>query len=73
MIDQACQGLGFGTRAMKLLQKYVLNLQGHQGIKVLMKSFETVHPEDSPEHFFVGLGFIKSKDVQNQDEMIWTP
>ncbi|KAF8927948.1 hypothetical protein EDD21DRAFT_419560 [Dissophora ornata] len=72
MIDQACQGLGFGTEAMLLLQKEMVNVPGFKGIRVPTKAFAGVHPDDSPEHFFAGLGFEKSKDPQVQ-ELTWSP
>ncbi|KAF9122985.1 hypothetical protein BGW39_009365 [Mortierella sp. 14UC] len=95
MIDQACQGLGFGTKALVALQN---QLKAHSAavttaeklaaetnnsnnsaavattaasaiaIKVLTTSFATVHSDDSPEHFFAGVGF--TKDATGK-EMVW--
>lgn len=81
MINQASQGLGFGTKAMLLLQEEMRtrsrNVQHHRSnaiLKVLTKPFAAVHPEDSPEHFLAGLGFRKSKSDQGrEEEMIWAP
>ncbi|KAI1318708.1 hypothetical protein EDD11_006001 [Mortierella claussenii] len=73
MIDQACQGLGFGTKAMKLLQREMVQREEPLGIKVLTKSFVNVHPDDSPEHFFTGLGFNQRGGPLAEQEMIWIP
>ncbi|KAF9200830.1 hypothetical protein BGZ49_008936 [Haplosporangium sp. Z 27] len=74
MIDQKCQGLGFGTKAMLLLQDEIIHHYGCKGIKLFTKPFDSIlHQEDSPEHFFAGLSFIKKKDNQGQELMIWTP
>ncbi|KAI8352372.1 hypothetical protein B0O80DRAFT_499667 [Mortierella sp. GBAus27b] len=76
MIDQTCQGLGFGSKAMSLLQEEIRNLgSGHSKtaaavIKVLTKPFAVIHPDDSPEHFFSGSGFTKN-DHGQREEMIW--
>ncbi|KAF9905752.1 hypothetical protein EC991_001355 [Linnemannia zychae] len=94
MIDQACQGLGFGTKALVALQDL---LEAHSAavaraemsgaetdysnnntvlatsiaaisIKVSTIPFATVHSDDSPEHFFGGVGF--TKDAIGK-EMVW--
>ncbi|KAG0330138.1 hypothetical protein BGZ99_008001 [Dissophora globulifera] len=73
MIDQACQGLCFGTKAMLLLQQELCRIQGFREIRVSTATFSTAHPDDSPEHFFAGLGFEKSKDGALETQaMIWT-
>ncbi|KAG0357192.1 hypothetical protein BC939DRAFT_499414 [Gamsiella multidivaricata] len=72
MIAKSCQGLGFGTKAILLLQQEMRDRKGFKGIRVLTKPFATVHPEDSPEHFFSGLGFEASEDPGKQ-ELIWIP
>ncbi|KAK3840548.1 MAG: hypothetical protein JOS17DRAFT_27047 [Linnemannia elongata] len=74
MIDQACQGLGFGTKALVQLQdqlvaqsksppsvegKAVTNSPTTTTIRVLTAPFATVHSDDSPEHFFASVGFTK--------------
>ncbi|KAK3810819.1 MAG: hypothetical protein J3Q66DRAFT_350291 [Benniella sp.] len=73
MIDQACQGLGFGTKAMLLLQEEIRGIsRGKAIVKVPTKPFAIVHPDDSPEHFLAGTGFRKDKGGQGQaEEMIW--
>jgi hypothetical protein len=73
MIDQACQGLGFGTKAMLLLQEEMRGLSRDKAIvRVPTKPFAIVHPDDSPEHFLAGTGFRKSKGGQGQEEeMTW--
>ncbi|KAG0262945.1 hypothetical protein DFQ27_002012 [Actinomortierella ambigua] len=58
MIDQACQGLGFGTKALNLLMAE-LRSQGVQSISLSTKTFAAVPPDDSPEHFFALSGFRK--------------
>ncbi|KAG0317562.1 hypothetical protein BG000_004516 [Podila horticola] len=64
MIDQKCQGLLFGTRAMTLL-KQELKDRGVVALAVNTKPFDVViHKDDSPEHFFTGLGFQSKGDHQ---------
>ncbi|KAG0032859.1 hypothetical protein BGZ82_006362 [Podila clonocystis] len=62
MIDQKCQGLLFGTRAM-ILFKQELKDRGMVALTVNTKPFDVVtRKDDSPEHFFTGL------DFQSEDE-----
>jgi hypothetical protein len=83
MIDQACQGLGFGTKALIRLQdqlvaqtttlalveeKAATNSPITTSIKVSTALFTKVHSDDSPEHFFASVGF--SKDATGK-EMVW--
>ncbi|KAF9134214.1 hypothetical protein BGX30_012010 [Mortierella sp. GBA39] len=83
MIDQACQGLGFGTKALVQLQgqlvalsttpasvqdKVVTNSPTTTTIRVLTAPFATVRSDDSPEHFFASVGF--TKDATGK-EMVW--
>lgn len=83
MIDKACQGLGFGTKALIQLQgqllalsttpasledKAVTNSLTTTTIRVLTAPFATVHSDDSPEHFFASVGFIKDATGK---EMVW--
>lgn len=82
MIDQACQGLGFGTRALVQLQDQLVAQSTTSAlveekaaanntttsIKVSTTLFAKVHPDDSPEHFFASVGF--SKDSTGK-EMVW--
>ena len=83
MIDKACQGLGFGTKALVQLQgqlaaqsttpasmenKAVINSPTTTTIRVLTAPFVTVHSDDSPEHFFASVGF--TKDATGK-EMVW--
>ncbi|KAF9277716.1 hypothetical protein BGZ68_009061 [Mortierella alpina] len=71
MIDQACQGLGFGTRAMLALREELFGHRMQHGeIKVLTTHFATVSQDDSPAHFFTGLGFEKSPNALKQ-ELVW--
>ncbi|KAF9413373.1 hypothetical protein BGZ94_000755 [Podila epigama] len=65
MIDQACQGLLFGTRALTLL-KNELKAQGFHALTVDTKPFATVHNDDSSEHFFIGLDFQWSETEEHQ-------
>lgn len=84
MIDQACQGLGFGTKALVQLQgqlvsqsttpasvedKAVTNSPTITTIRVLTAPFATVHSDDSPEHFFASVGFTKDATGKL---MVWT-
>jgi GNAT superfamily N-acetyltransferase len=83
MIDQACQGLGFGTRALVALQGQLKAQSAEAAVaeetndsnstvsitlKVSTAPFASVHPEDSPEHFFAGVGFTKD---DTGSEMVW--
>ncbi|KAF9932945.1 hypothetical protein FBU30_006931 [Linnemannia zychae] len=82
MIDQACQGLGFGTKALALLQKELGTRSSPSTtaaidnkinecsftLKVSTASFSTVPADDSPEHFFSGSGF--TIDIEHK-EMVW--
>ncbi|KAF9954039.1 hypothetical protein BGZ72_004959 [Mortierella alpina] len=73
MIDQACQGLGFGTKAMQALREELLgHHMQHTEIRVLTTLFTTVCQDDSPAHFFTGLGFEKSSKASTQ-ELVWMP
>ncbi|KAF9094639.1 hypothetical protein BGX29_009430 [Mortierella sp. GBA35] len=78
MIDQACQGLGFGTKALVQLQdQLVAQTEAAAGFKkvsitVSTLPFATVHPDDSPEHFFAGVGFTID-DASGGKEMVWVP
>ncbi|KAG0287416.1 hypothetical protein BGZ96_008652 [Linnemannia gamsii] len=83
MIDQACQGLGFGTKALVQLQEQLVAQSTTSAIveekaaayslttttlKVSTALFAKVHPDDSPEHFFASVGF--SNDSTGK-EMVW--
>ncbi|KAF9324798.1 hypothetical protein BG006_000222 [Podila minutissima] len=64
MIDQKCQGLLFGTRALALLKKELKD-RGVVALAVHTKPFDVVvHKDDSPEHFFTGLGFQSAEEHQ---------
>ncbi|KAF9575821.1 hypothetical protein EC968_001609 [Mortierella alpina] len=71
MIDQACQGLGFGSRAMLALQEELVDHHTqHTRIRVLTTLFGTVRQDDSPAHFFTALGFKKNPTASEQ-ELVW--
>ncbi|KAG0048472.1 hypothetical protein BGZ83_006588 [Gryganskiella cystojenkinii] len=70
MIDQRCQGLGFGTKAFEALKLDAVVAQGCKSIRVSTSTFSTVREDDSPAHFFATLGFTQG---DSSSELIWTP
>ncbi|KAF9968157.1 hypothetical protein BGZ70_006277 [Mortierella alpina] len=71
MIDQACQGLGFGTKAMRALREELLGHHMQQTeIRVSTTQFATVRQDDSPVHFFTALGFESSSNASEQ-QLVW--
>ncbi|CAO3565558.1 unnamed protein product [Mortierella alpina] len=71
MIDQACQGLGYGTKAMGALREELLGTHTQQTeIRVWTTHFATVRQDDSPAHFFTALGFESSPNASDQ-QLVW--
>lgn len=67
MIDQHCQGLGFGSRALKIL--LVNDAIVLKSIRISTTTFSTARKEDSPAYFFETFGF--QLDPSSSD-LVWT-
>jgi GNAT superfamily N-acetyltransferase len=67
MIDQHCQGLGFGSRALKIL--FVNDAIVLKSIRISTTTFSTVRKDDSPACFFETFGF--QLDPSSSD-LVWT-
>ena len=64
MVDSRYQGLGFGRRAVELLETYV---RGRPGAKELVVSY--VPEEGGPEVFYRKLGFVPTGEMDG-DEVV---
>lgn len=65
MIDARYQGMGFGRQAMLLVIDYV---RGRPNATELLLSY--VPAEGGPEHFYAGMGFVNTGEVDDGEDVM---